>query len=171
MFYVMFSDAKNALLLFLLPTYLKPTGKPQQSIATAQNNFILYTSNVAKLQISGDHPPCLIILVENDDEATEGDKEKIVQIIAYFDGNKYICSTIIEALGAVYKFYWLFGISYPKSTNNTWMVIQKYFYKMSYAGESQSPNSAKLLSALYSGLQEDEEELSAMNLDKTLENN
>lgn len=155
----------------MLPSYLKPTGKPQQSIATAQNNFVLYTSDVAKLQMSADHPPCLIILVENDDEATEGDKENILQIIAYFDGNKYICSTVVEALGAVYKFYWLFGITYPKSTNNTWMVIQKYFYKMHYIGESQSPNSTCLLSALSLGLQEVEEDHVNLDFDKTLESN
>lgn len=143
-----FLDAKNALLLYLFPSLIKPTGRPQQSILTSQMDFVVYSSDVANLNIRKDQPPCLIIRVANDDESTEGDKEDILQILAYGDGNKYICSTIVEAVGVIFKYYWVFGVNYPKSTNNMWMIIQKFFYNMEFDGETISPDARTFLEKL-----------------------
>lgn len=131
----------------MLPALLKPTGKPQRTVATAQKEFVRYTDDIAKVQIPDKQPP-LILIVTEPSTSEEDDKEKIKQIIVNCDGHKYERTTVVQAIAVAYKFCWLFGVAYPKSCNNVWMVIQKFFFKMSYRGESCSPDANNFLKKL-----------------------
>lgn len=144
--FVIFADAKDALLLHLLPTQIKPTGKPQRSVQTAMKEFVDYTDDLANVQESNTHPPYILIVTEP--SIMEEEKENIRQITVYCDGYRYVCSSILQALGILYKIYWVFGVSYPPSTHNVWMVIQKYFFKMTFKGEAISPAGTKFLKKL-----------------------
>lgn len=141
-------DAKDALLLYLLPTYTKPSGRPQLSIATAQEDFIHYIENAAALDISLKQSPLMVII--DDSTTLETEKEFISQIIVCCDGKKYICCSVIQALSIMYKYFWLFELKYPRSCQNVWIVIQKYFFDMTYIGESCSPTATGLIKRLRS---------------------
>lgn len=150
LFVSFFTDAKNALLLHLLPVYIKPTGRPQRTIATAQSNFVVYTHDASSINEPDKHAPYILIVTE--DAPTETDKhkhkEKIKQILVYGDKKRYECSSVLQALAATYHFIWLFEIEYEKSVINCWMVIQKYFFNMTFDGELCSPAANKLIKSL-----------------------
>lgn len=147
-FFIFFIDAKNALLLYLLPTYVKPSGKPQLSIATAQQDLIQYIENAAALDISAKQSPIMVIV--DDSKTFETEKECISQILVCCDGKKYVTSSIIQALSVMYKYIWLFDLKYPRSCQNIWIVFQKYFFDMTYIGEASSPNATGLTKRLRS---------------------
>lgn len=77
-------------------------------------------------------------------------KENIEQIIVYLDGHRYLCSTVKQALALTYKSLWLFGVKYHTSVTNVWMVIQKFFFKMSFPNEIWSPEAKQLVKVLSS---------------------
>lgn len=142
-FLLFFLDCKNALLLHLLPCLAKPTGKPQLSIATAQKNCVEYCTNIEEVNFTAKKSPFILILEEYAN--LEEEKEAIVQILAVCDSKKYICSSVIQALAIVYKYHWLFEVKYERSCHNSWMVIQKYFFDMTYKEETCSPAVNKIL--------------------------
>lgn len=137
-------------MLHLLPAYIKPTGKPQRTIATSQSNFVCYAHDVASVKEPLKHAPYILIITENAPSPSDQHsyKEKISQILAYGDRKRYECSSVLQALAAVYHFHWLFEVEYDISVNNIWMVIQKHFFKMSFRGEVCSPAANKLIKSL-----------------------
>lgn len=140
-----FIDAKDALILHLLPALLKPTGRPQLPIVTAQQDFMYYTVDPSR-SIDVQKLPHIIIVT--DCVVGHYAKESVSEIIVCCGQSRYHCSSVKEALGVLFKCYWLFGIPYPRSINNVMMGIQKYFFNMSYLGETCSPTVNKILKRL-----------------------
>lgn len=106
----------------------------------------MYTSDIASVKESKTQPPYILIVTP--DLPEDQQKENIGQIIVYLDGHRYSCSSVQQALALTYKSIWLFGVKYHSSVQNVWMVIQKFFFKMSYQTEIWSPEAKQLVKVL-----------------------
>lgn len=138
---------RDALILYLLPAVLKPTGRPQLPTAEAQQNFLYFECDVRKLAVPKEKiPPRVIVVCKN----ITGSKafEDITQIVLYMEGNYYIINTVLQAFEQMYKAYWVFGIPYSRANNNCLHFVMKFFFHMSYAYEKCSPSVTKLLKRL-----------------------
>lgn len=141
-----FSDSKNALILYLLPLILKPTGRPQLPIPEAQENLIKFVTDVRRIAISKEKDPRVIVVFKSITGPNAFDE--IIQITFYMLGTYYITSTVLEAIEHLYMSYWVFFTDYNKAAHNCLHFIMKHFFDMNYVGEKCSPATTKLLKRL-----------------------
>ncbi|KAL5274165.1 hypothetical protein ACFFRR_000749 [Megaselia abdita] len=139
-------DAKSAITLHLLPTILKPTGRPQLPVLTAQESLATFVTDIRKLVIENKQQPRVIVVFE----FMTGKKafEKVLQIVFYMEGNYYIVNTVLEAIEHMFMAHFVFFIDFNKAAHNCMHFIMKYFFNMQYVGEKCSPATTKLLKRL-----------------------
>lgn len=94
-----------------------------------------------KLKKSNNNPiqPCLLIV---------GTVLNPTQILVYFDEIKYKFFSVIKALDMCYKIYHVFNIEYPLESQNVWLFIQHYFYKMKLKFDKPCPLINQIISEL-----------------------
>lgn len=96
-----------------MPAFTKPTGKPQCPLLTAQTDFVQYTEDVATHTLGNKQAPVLLIVEKS--TSLEDSKENIEQMVLCCEDRRYICSSIAQALGIMFKYFWLFHVYYPSS--------------------------------------------------------
>lgn len=139
----LFSDSRYAIILFLLPQILKPTGRPQLPIAEAQDALVMFTTDVRHLKIPSKKGPGIIVVFKN----ITGPHafEEVLQVLLFVAGRYYLSSSFLEALEQMFTTYWIFFTGFNKAAHNCLHFIMKFFFNMSYIGERCSPQTTKLL--------------------------
>lgn len=125
-------------MLHILPSLLKPTGRPQRSVLDAINSFVAYFKDAKDLDNS-DNPRIVLIGPTIFD---------INQVAVNFQNLNYICENSLQALDIVFRCYWIFDKSYPTAANNVFIFIQQFFYGIQLQSQISSPSVKKLVKIL-----------------------
>lgn len=141
-----FSDARDALVLYLLPAVCKPTGRPQLPVSEAQEYFLRFVTDVRHVKQPKKKTPHVTVVFKSVTGASAF--QEVIQVVLYMEGKYYMPTSVVHALEEMYASFWLFGIKYHPASRNAMHFIQKHFLKMSYINEKCSPATTKLLSIL-----------------------
>lgn len=123
------TDAKAAIFLHLLPGILKPTGRPQRSVADAQDSFVAHFKEAKDLTIC-DSPRVALIGPSIFD---------VKQISMNFKDLNYVFDNALQALDVAFKSIWAFDREYPIAAKNCFVFIQQFFYGVEIDEQSFSP--------------------------------
>lgn len=142
-------DATNAILLYLLHAVIPPvtremadapsTSKPacvKFSIKDSQNSIFLIGETVTqieekiqlKLKLKVPIQPFIIV---------QGSLIDASNFVVFFDGCRYQCNCILQALDTCFKIYMLFNLQYPQSSILVWNFIQLFYYSITTEFDKQ----------------------------------